>query len=221
MEISKGNDFRAASIVERIMGILPPPPCVVLDVGCGTGMMSETMTRSGYDVTAMDSSEEIVRCARERGTRSICSRVEDLDSPNTFDCVLALDLLEHVEDDHDALLRMERSLKRDGCLIVTVPAHPSLYGPKDRRIGHYRRYSRERLSEMLGSLSFSSVQITYWNLLGFLPVWLATKRGKQVSEEFRYSGGFKNRILRGWFNHIENRISPPIGLTLIAKAVKR
>src|SRR5262249_30583866 len=59
--------------------------------------------------------------------------------------ILYLDVLEHIVDDRGELARAARRLAPNGRLVVLAPAHPWLYTPFDRAIGHHRRYTRASL----------------------------------------------------------------------------
>lgn len=64
----------------------------------------------------------------------------------TFDTVLYLDVLEHIEDDAAELARAAALLASGGSLIVLAPAHQCLYTPFDRAVGHFRRYGKRSLA---------------------------------------------------------------------------
>jgi len=106
-------------------------------------------------------------------------------------------------------------------MICAVPALSALYGKRDERIGHYRRYDREVLLQLIESMGFSICAIRYWNSLGLLTVAIFEKiLHREVYEKNRYSQSYLNRSLNAlldrWFGLVENRIHPPLGLTLIA-----
>jgi len=106
-------------------------------------------------------------------------------------------------------------------MICAVPALSALYGKRDERIGHYRRYDREVLLQLIKSMGFSICAIRYWNSLGLLTVAIFEKiLHREVYEKNRYSQSYLNRSLNAlldrWFGLVENRIHPPLGLTLIA-----
>jgi SAM-dependent methyltransferase len=61
---------------------------------------------------------------------------------------LYIDALEHIEDDRMELERVARRLKPDGRVVVLAPAHPFLYSPFDRAIGHFLHYTRRMLRDL-------------------------------------------------------------------------
>jgi len=69
----------------------------------------------------------------------------ELPADALFDAILYMDVIEHIEHDDQELMTAYRHLKPGGALIVLVPAHQFLYTPFDKKIGHFRRYSKKRL----------------------------------------------------------------------------
>ncbi|TFG04311.1 MAG: class I SAM-dependent methyltransferase [Promethearchaeota archaeon] len=68
---------------------------------------------------------------------------------NSFEIISALDVLEHVEDDELAIFEIQRTLKKKGLLIITVPHRKICYSDQDRIIGHYRRYDLEQIIDLM------------------------------------------------------------------------
>lgn len=204
----------------------------ILDAGCGTGHTTLELLNEGYEVTAIDLSQELVdftqRIIKENNYKGDV-RVLDLTNAkvlgeNKFDTIVCLDVLEHIRDDELALNNLYYILKKDGHLIVSVPALRFLYGIRDKKIGHYRRYSRDELIEKLKASGFEIIDIKYWNFLGVLPFLFSEKiLHKKVYEGMRYSrksffSRLLNNLLDRWFCRIENDVSVPIGLSLIVIA---
>ena len=144
----------------------------------------------------------------------------------TLDNVVSMDTLEHNEDDHRAFAQLVELTRLGGRLIVTVPALMALFGPRDRDMGHFRRYSRESLCELAARNDIRIDDFRYWNLIGVAPA-LVTARllRRRIDESFRYGGdSLAKRLTRNtlatWFRSVENRIRPPLGLTLILTATR-
>lgn len=62
-----------------------------------------------------------------------------------YDAILYVDVLEHIEDDAAELRKAQRLLAPHGAILVLAAAHPFLYTPFDRALGHWRRYTRSSL----------------------------------------------------------------------------
>jgi SAM-dependent methyltransferase len=136
------------------------------------------------------------------------------------DNVISMDCLEHVPDDRGMFQSLVKLVRPGGRVLVTVPAGPWLFSERDRIVGHHRRYTKERLRELTVGQPLQVDELRYWNLLGVPPTFVAahvTKRA--IDESFRYGEPtLRKRLLRSglslWFEHVENRIRPPVGLTL-------
>lgn len=74
--------------------------------------------------------------------------VVDLEPDQTFDCILYIDVLEHIEDDAAELERVSAHLRPGGAIIVLSPAHNYLFSEFDRAIGHFRRYDMEMIKSL-------------------------------------------------------------------------
>jgi len=110
--------------------------------------------------------------ACQRGTLLPCCNVQvgtiqDVTNDALFDCVLYIDVLEHIEDDRDELARAAQRLAPQGNLVVLSPAHPFLMSPFDQAVGHFRRYSRRSLRN-LSPPGCKLVQLAYLDSAGLL-----------------------------------------------------
>ena len=76
-----------------------------------------------------------------------------------FDCVLACDVLEHVEDDMRFLRQARKCLRAGGQLIISVPARQKFWSTDDEIVGHFRRYERADLRAKLAEVGYSSIQL--------------------------------------------------------------
>lgn len=126
----------------------------VLDVGAGLGATAEALKRVHCTHwTALEPDPSLTASIAEDVREGrLPARVEarlgtlaDVAEDERFDSILYIDVLEHIEDDLAEVEAAARHLAPGGHLVVLAPAHPWLYTPFDRAIGHYRRYTRSGL----------------------------------------------------------------------------
>lgn len=91
----------------------------------------------------------------------------------TFDTIVCLNVLEHVEDDEASLAALKRLLAPQGHLVLLVPAVPFLYGTLDRALGHHRRYTPRSLRDRFRDAGLSLRHLEYFNLAGMPGWWFA------------------------------------------------
>ncbi len=145
---------------------------------------------------------------------------------HSFDAVLALDVLEHLDDDARGLREAARIVRPDGLLLVTVPALPSLWGGQDVVSHHRRRYTKQTLCETFARAGLPLPRVSYFNSFLFPPIagvrW--TRRALGLAERARSDfddtrPGLVNEVLASVFaaeRHVVTRISLPIGVSLLA-----
>lgn len=227
---TRGTDFRAEALGHLVAARIQRG--TVVDIGCGAGDMVAWLGERGYDVRGIDVSERIVEAAREhlrdRGLDPAWIEQSSIESfverGERADNIISLECLEHIEDDDAAFDSLVSAVRPGGRLILSVPAMPALFGPKDVAVGHHRRYTAKRLRALAERPNVRVDELRYWNLLGVAPTFVAVHLLKRaINDSFRFGApGLGNRILRRglspWFRHVENRIAPPLGLTLIMVA---
>lgn len=133
-----------------------------LDFGCGGGDVSLHMARKGWGGVALDLSEE----SRARAAALLMPyphvRVEERALPtleDRFTTALAMDVIEHIEEDRHALALIANALVVGGYLIVSVPSNPREWRWDDDSFGHFRRYTEAEIREKLESAGLSVVEI--------------------------------------------------------------
>jgi SAM-dependent methyltransferase len=227
------SDFRAANLFAWVASRIPVGGRV-LDVGCGAGGLVAYLLEAGFDARGIDTSEATVRAARgflsSRGLdpeRINVGFTSDLiDAGEQTDTVVCMDCLEHVEDDQTLFDELVSLTRPGGTLIVTVPALMSLYGERDERIGHYRRYERDELAALVEGAPLSVHELRFWNVLGVGPTYITQKvLGRNVDEGFRYGKPslrkrMMRRLLHTWFRQVENRFAGPVGMSLLLHATR-
>ena len=119
----------------------------MLDAGCGWGTTLVALERRGYRVSGMDISRRTLQ-QLDRPDRKLILADLSCDLPTGaggYDAVFALDVIEHIDDDGDAVRKLGELVRPGGFVIVSVPALPELFTEFDEIQGHRRRYDPERL----------------------------------------------------------------------------
>jgi SAM-dependent methyltransferase len=209
-----------------------PRDAAILDIGCSGGPLLLALRQAGYTkAQGIDISWVAVEVAHQRGIE----RVEVMDGAaltypdESFDVILASNVLEHIKDEDAALQSWRRVLKPSGRLIVFVPAYKALWSEHDEQGRHYRRYTSPSLGAALRKAGFLVTRIAYWNLALLPPValvrWgmrLLPKRGQQ--DQLSATHPIVQRTLLGVLR-AENRlitagVNLPAGISAFALAQK-
>ena len=190
----------------------------VLEVGAGLGAITARY-QQGREVVANDVSPACLSALHERFDGYPNVRVEDwdlrtLELEERFDSIVMVNVLEHIADDVGALQGLSRLLVPGGRLIVYVPALNGLYGPLDKKVGHYRRYSVWRLGQVFEEAGLDPVELRWMNTLA-IPAWAAFGRG-DVNDAQRSSKllGLWDRTAVPAGRFVESRVRMPIGLNV-------
>jgi SAM-dependent methyltransferase len=160
-------------LILRAIGLHTQDRRSLLDVGCGTGLVLSAVHHifPWIDLSGADLYLQGLQYARTRLPGAAFYQMDTCRMPfqGEFDFILALDVLEHTENDALALDEMFRSLRKRGCIIVTVPQHPWLWSAQDDKSFHRRRYTRRALVNRLAGAGFEITHVTSFITL-LLPV---------------------------------------------------
>lgn len=146
----------------------------VLEVGAGIGAATQAFNDgSQRSWVCLEPDESLAQripragLARPENCQIVVGSLRSLGQRDTFDCVLYMDVLEHIEDDASELALAASHLKPGGALIVLAPALPWLYSPFDAAIGHFRRYTKRSL-RAIAPRGFTEVCCRYLDAVGLL-----------------------------------------------------
>jgi SAM-dependent methyltransferase len=202
----------------------------VLEVGCGVGSILAQLGPREV-LMGIDIEPDILEFARARFADQPNFVFANLDitalsgadvaelKGRRFDTILTINVLEHVQDDAAAVAAMSDVLVRGGVLLVLVPAHPGLYGAYDRMEGHFRRYTKRGLRDLIAHSGLAIERMYRFNAVGAAGWWM---QYRLLRRNIHSQGHFKllQSILPA-LRAVESRVKPPIGLSLIAIARKQ
>ncbi len=170
--------------------IAPHCGASVLEVGAGLGDFSAQFTgRTRIIVTDVDPGAVASMADRFVGRAEMAARQLDVtamtpaqaqqyaDRHRPVDSVLAINVLEHIEDDVATLQSMSRLVHPGGTVVIWVPGYMSLYGDFDRSVGHVRRYTPATLDAAARQAGLGVRLCRPVNLLGGLAWWAAVRKG--------------------------------------------
>ena len=200
----------------------------ILEVGAGNGDLTERFGKD-HRVTATDISDRLLGHLRGRFSGHERIEVKSYDAladdavegevSGVFGSAVMINVLEHLDDDVDALRRIADQLAPGGTLIVFVPAFEFLYSDFDRSIGHHRRYRRSTLDQAFTDAGLRPLGARYVNLPGWF-AWLLMVRLAGRPPTNPKIVKLYDRTVIPLLRRLEQRITPPFGQSVFGVGVK-
>lgn len=202
-----------------------PRHAEVLDAGTSTGTNLRLLRELGFsNVQGVDISEDAIRfCAEKQLGPVLHGDLCSLPFASAqFDLVLATDVIEHLEDDRQAVSELFRVLKPGGFALITVPAFPSLWGLQDDVAHHKRRYRMHSLRPLLHRAGFNCLHAFHFNFLLFLPIWVARRVISLLRLKLRSENDVNNQLINrllSWIFRCDIGVAPwlrpPFGVSIL------
>jgi SAM-dependent methyltransferase len=204
----------------------------IVEVGAGTGSFSELVLE--HNITSLSLVEPSTRMHQILSERinqtdagmqiktynAVFAKVADqIKIKQRPDSIIYVNVMEHIADDMAELRAVYETLEKDGRLFIFVPALQWLFGSFDKRIGHYRRYSRSELENKCIGAGFKILKSVYFDFAGIVPWGIKYRLLKSNTLEVR-SVKFYDRFVVPAARTIESIIEPPIGKSVLLIAEK-
>ena len=103
---------------------------------------------------------------------------------NTYDVILYLDVLEHIEDDEKEIYKAHKALKKGGYLVINVPAFQFLYSDFDKDVGHIKRYTKKDIRSLVSNYNFEIIKLNYYDSIGFFLSFLSKMLSSNYKKNF-------------------------------------
>jgi SAM-dependent methyltransferase len=196
---------RRAILADQIARLGLPGGATVLEVGCGTGGNLKMLSRFGA-VTGLEPDDEARAFAAEKGGAPVAAGGlpdgVELDG-RRFDMVAALDVIEHIEADAEAVGAMAGLLKPGGFLVTTVPAYRWMWSRHDELHHHKRRYRLADYRRLFEGAGLTVRKASYFNTALFTPIaairLLKSALRIEDADEDGMPGAWLNGLLRRLF----------------------
>tara|TARA_B100000579_G_C22677434_1_gene778623 strand:+ start:124 stop:849 length:726 start_codon:yes stop_codon:yes gene_type:complete len=145
----------------------------ILDLGCSTGNNLKMLKLNGYkNFEGVDSNKIAIDSCKRNGFKKV--RKADLCKlpfrKSSTDFILATDVIEHIDNDVEAVKEIKRILKKNHHAIITVPAFNFLWSNHDEIAEHKRRYTKKELLHILQINNLKIEEIFYFNYILFVPI---------------------------------------------------
>ncbi len=179
--IERASREHAAEQLARWLG---RPNANIMDIGCSSGSFLRLLRQQFPDYSVVGA--DCVRAPLERLSRSMQNipllHFDLLKCPwpdESFDALVLLNVLEHIEDDLGAARQALRILRPGGLAVIEVPAGPELYDVYDRELMHFRRYRMAGLVDTLRTAGFEIVEQSHLGFFLFPGFWFVKKRNRR------------------------------------------
>jgi SAM-dependent methyltransferase len=198
----------------------------VLEIGAGIGTFAEKYLDSVDDAVLLEPAANLGARLRERFSgrarvKVLVERLERADlQDRSFDAILVINVLEHVDEDAAMLRRIFALLKEGGRLLLFVPAIQLLYGTLDELVGHRRRYHKSGLKQLVEASGFVVEDLRYFDALGMMP-WLVAGRVLRQRRFDERAARLYDSVAVPLGALVERVVAPPLGKNLLCVAQAR
>lgn len=151
----------------------------ILEIGSGQGNYSKLIIKDfpTHKIILSEIDENyLTQLQTDLGNKNVSTiklnleKKADFNQIDQIDSAFALNVLEHVEHDVDALNNIYDKLTPGGTFTVLVPAHQFLYNCIDKSVGHFRRYNKKLMKEKVAQTQFKIKKLFYFNAFS-IPGW--------------------------------------------------
>lgn len=221
LEILEGLKHYNHWIASQVLPYIKEP---VLEVGAGTGNISKEVLKhhnlylSDNDKGLLLHLKKTIKTKKDIFTWDI-TKNPPRKYKNFFKSIFGINVLEHIKSDTNALTNIHSALKKNGMLILLVPAKQFAYSRLDKELGHYRRYEKEELEKKLKKAGFVIEKMYFFNILGLFSWYIREKVERKQVHFKQYHISLFDMIVP-ILRTAESVVKPPLGISLIVIAKK-
>jgi len=136
----------------------------ILDFGAGYGIITKMLDDLGFNIKAVEKNKKAIQ---ELSKKKIETFTKIGDVKNSIDCIISLNVLEHIEDDNKIVADFYNFLPEGGKLLLYLPASNIIWTDLDNKVNHKRRYQKKDLEKLLISNNFQIEQLYFVDFIGW------------------------------------------------------
>ncbi len=188
----------------------------ILDFGAGYGIITKMLDDLGFNVKAVEKNKKAIQELSKKGIETF-TKIGDI--KNSIDCIISLNVLEHIEDDNAVIADFYNLLPKGGKLLLYLPASNIVWTDLDNKVNHKRRYQKKDLKKLLISNSFQIKQLYFVDFIGW--VVLLTSKILRINLNFeKRSIKFYDKYIFKSFKFLDIFTKNIIGKNLFVIAIK-
>lgn len=159
----------------------------ILEVGPGNCVYLKNYKKISKNITLVEPTTKYFNFLKKSNKKNksiyIKKNLRNLKN-NSFDTILYLDVIEHIKNDKKEIINAYKLLRKNGTLIICVPAFQFLYSQYDKKIGHFRRYSKSDFKNLLKICKIKYFDLRYFDFIGFCLIYLSNHLVKNNLNNF-------------------------------------
>lgn len=136
----------------------------ILDFGAGSGTFADELKAMQAQIDCVEPDVTLAKTLKKKGY-TVFSDAKDLTAK--YDIIYTFNVFEHIKDDEKSARTLVNHLNPGGTLVIYVPAFQTLFSSMDTKVGHYRRYRRAMLKELLADHNVAISKLQYCDPIGF------------------------------------------------------
>ena len=159
----------------------------IAEVGPGNGMNASSYIKYPKKIDLYEPTRKLylqLKKSFKKNNKVSTYNKKFISQKEKYDSVLYLDVLEHIKDDKNEIIKAIKSIKKGGYLIINVPAYSHLYSKFDNDVGHHKRYEKKDIRIILKGLEFKKLDLTYYDSIGYMLSLLSKLTSSDYKKKF-------------------------------------
>lgn len=141
-----------------------------VEVGAGKGGLVPYYKKIPKNVTLLEPEKKLFKILKKKFySRKISIKNHTVNELKSYyDTIIYYDVLEHIKKDLSEVSMASKKIKKNGYLIISVPAYQSFYSDFDKSVGHYKRYNKQDFINIEKKTNLKIEKLVYYDSVGFL-----------------------------------------------------